>query len=60
MKTLIRTLSLRDLTLLIIGLVIGSGIFLVPVPSPSRSAWFDRRVAAGSGSQAECCRCSAR
>ena len=30
MKTLIRTLSLRDLTLLIIGLVIGSGIFLVP------------------------------
>jgi APA family basic amino acid/polyamine antiporter len=28
--TLIRTLSLRDLTLLIIGLVIGSGIFLVP------------------------------
>ncbi len=30
MKTLVRTLRLRDLTLLIIGLVIGSGIFLVP------------------------------
>jgi len=30
MTTLIRTLGLRDLTLLIIGAVIGSGIFLVP------------------------------
>ena len=30
MTTLVRTLGLRDLTLLIIGIVIGSGIFLVP------------------------------
>jgi basic amino acid/polyamine antiporter, APA family len=30
MTTLVRTLGLRDLTLLIIGAVIGSGIFLVP------------------------------
>lgn len=30
MTTLIRTLRLRDLTLLVIGSVIGSGIFLVP------------------------------
>ena len=28
--TLVRTLGLRDLTLLVIGIVIGSGIFLVP------------------------------
>ena len=30
MTTLVRTLGLRDLTLLVIGIVIGSGIFLVP------------------------------
>lgn len=29
-STLVRTLGLRDLTLLVIGIVIGSGIFLVP------------------------------
>lgn len=30
MTTLVRTLGLRDLTLLVVGIVIGSGIFLVP------------------------------
>jgi APA family basic amino acid/polyamine antiporter len=29
-STLVRTLGLRDLTLLVVGIVIGSGIFLVP------------------------------
>jgi len=53
-----RTLGLKDLTLLIIGTVIGSGIFIVP------GAYCDRRMAASrwrcwSGSWAEFFRCSA-
>lgn len=32
MSTLVRTLGLRDLTMLVVGIVIGSGIFLVPGP----------------------------
>ena len=59
MTTLIRTLSLRDLTLLIIGAVIGSGIFFVPaeVLEP-RAAPFQYRYSCGL--QADCCHCSAR